>query len=113
MSAPAVFTATKIYDAVVGDDRYQKSLPEQTDFGHKAFNHTFARKLIDCSNSTAKTHLDQLADEGILESTASKNRRRQGKRIFYRFVPGLKPPFGVRNPFSSLPTVDEIAADCS
>lgn len=114
----AAETGELLYEAIVKKSDYQKTLPDHSTFGKRAFTRRDAEEITQLSYNTIKDHLAQLEGEGIIESLVvdAANRkalvRRQGRQIHFRFANTRSPPFGIVNLFSNLPTTEEIATDC-
>lgn len=118
LSPAAADTAGNIFDAI-NDNGYQQTIPDNSGFGKKSFTTRIVTELTGFSYNTVKKHLKQLEDEGIIESLVVSSSKRnaicrgRGRQIYFRFVNNRSPPFGVSNPYDSLPTPDEIAGDCT
>lgn len=111
-------TGTTLFEAV-RDPNYELTIPDNSEFGNKAFTRRFAESKTGFTYNTVKEHLNQLELEGVIESlivTAGQRHsiiRGRGRQIYYRFTNGRSPPFGVKSPFFGLPDLCTIAGDCS
>jgi hypothetical protein len=119
LSPHAAETGEILYDEIVCDSEYQLSIPDNSDFGVKGFTRKTATKATGFSYNTVKNHLEQLEDEGVLESLVVRSIqkgslvRKQGRQIYFKFANARSPPFGTNSPFTRLPTVKKIAEDCT
>jgi hypothetical protein len=108
VSPRALDVADVIYEALK-DNNYQRSVPDHSKEGNKWFRRAEAVNWTGLSYTVVKSHLAELEDEGLLRSTIAETDRRQGREIHYRFNESRAPPFAWRNPFVSLPTLDELS----
>ena len=106
VSPKALESADVIYGALK-DKNYQRSVPDRSTEGNKWFRRFEAMSWTGLSYTAVKSHLAELEDEGLLRSTRAETDRRQGREIHYRFNDSRAPPFSWRNPFSSLPDLDQ------
>jgi DNA-binding transcriptional ArsR family regulator len=111
LSPYAVDTAEILYKAIVLNANYQLTVPSHSELGKKLFTRRDAEQITGLSYNTVKSHMSELEDEGILESTRVESKREKGKQIFFRF--NGHPPFGVAALYKRLPSQDTIAADDS
>lgn len=112
-SAYAIETANAVYEATEANADYQEVVPDHSPLGRKVFTRRYAQKITGLSYNSVKSHLDELEDAGILESTVIPARRERGKQIYFRFLEGRAPPFGLSSPYQALPQPERIAADCT
>jgi len=112
-SAYAIETAEALYDATEGAPGYQQTVPGCSDLGQKVFTRRRAQEITGLSYNSVKSHLSELEDAGILESTVIPGKRERGKQIYFRFLEGRAPPFGLSSPYQDLPSPERIAADCT
>lgn len=112
-SAYAIETAEVLYQATEANAGYQKEAPDHSPLGRKLFTRRDAQKITGLSYNSVKTHLSELEDAGILESTVIPVERERGKQIHFRFLEGRAPPFGLSSPYQDLPPAERIAADCT
>lgn len=113
LSPYSVGTGELLYDAVVANDDYQQTVPSLSHLGQKLFTRNDAQQITGLSYNTVKSHLAELEDEGIIESTVVSARRERGRQIYFRFHRCNSLPFETENPFSRLPDKIEIEGDCS
>lgn len=119
LSPHAAETGEILYDEISCNSKYQLSIPDNSDFGMKGFTRKTAMKATGFSYNTVKDHLAKLEGEGVLESLVvtptqkGKLNRKQGRPIYFKFANARSPPFGTNSPFTRLPTVEEIAEDCT
>ena len=119
LSPYAAETGEILYYETFCDPKYQQTVPDNSEFGNKAFTRNFAKDVTGFSYNTVKDHLAKLEGEGVLKSlvvtTIRKGSlvRRQGLQIYYTFTNSRSPPFGANSPFTRLPTPEEIAVDYS
>ena len=119
LSPYAAETGALLYEAFAANPNHQKTIPDNSDFGNKAFTRQQAVTESGHSYNTVKDHLRRLEEEGIIESMAVHEQRkhsrvrRQGVQLYFRFTNARSPPFGTSNPFASLPTEEQIAEECN
>ena len=117
LSPQSLETADVLFDQFVTNGEYQNSVPDNSDLGRKVFTRQVAAKATGLSYNTIKAHLSCLEQNGILESRVVSTSQRhslnrgQGRQIYFKFQESRAPPFTQENPFSLLPTPDEIAKD--
>jgi hypothetical protein len=111
LSPYAVDTAEILYEAIVLNPNYQLTVPDHSRLGQKLFTRRDAEQIAGLSYNTVKSHMSELENEGILESTRVESQREKGRQIFFRF--NGHPPFGVAAHYERLPSQDRIAADDS
>lgn len=118
LSPSAAETAAALHEAIVLNATYQRSIPDNSGFGAKAFTRQHAANVSGLSYNTIKQHLKQLENEGIIESIAVNEHRnqsrvrRQGVQLYFRFNQTRSPPFFSNSQFGCLPTAEDIAANC-
>jgi hypothetical protein len=104
ISASTIKTAEIIYAHVYADD-YQLALPDRSGEGHHWFTRNHTVEWTQLGYTTAKKHLDELVDDGLVVASVDRNNREHGRIIHYRFADGRAPPFGWSNPFEALPAI--------
>lgn len=104
VSAQAIETAERIHVRVYAGD-HQLALPDHSSAGHHWFTRDHAVKWTQLGYTTAKKHLSELEDDGLVVSTVDRNNREQGRIIHFRFAEDRAPPFDWTNPFAALPTL--------
>lgn len=102
VSADAIETAERIHAHVYAGD-HQLALPDHSSEGHHWFTRKHVVKWTQLGYTTAKKHLNELEDDGLVVSTVDRNNRERGRIIYYRFAEDRAPPFDWTNPFAALP----------
>jgi DNA-binding transcriptional ArsR family regulator len=107
VSPRALESAEVIYESLK-ENNYQRAVPDRSTEGNKWFRRSEASGWTGLGYTAVKSHLAELEDEGLLRATLAETDRKQGREIHYRFVESRSPPFAWRNPFSSLPELDQL-----
>lgn len=105
LSARAIEIAEVIFDAVQ-DASHQCSLPDRSVEGNKWFRRSDVVEWTGLSYTAVKKYLNELKEEEVLRSTEGVSNRARGRQIHFRFLDVRAPPFGWRNPFAELPTLE-------
>jgi len=104
LTPQALLTGESLYKAV-HESTKRLELPDLSQHGEKWFTRLDAMHWTGLAYNTAKKHLGELEDEGIVTATVAENNRERGRQIHYRFLDGREPPFEWRNPFERLPNL--------
>jgi hypothetical protein len=109
LSPYALSSAYTLFERIQANGAYSMTIAGESKFGNKAFDRAVAKDVLGICYNTTKKHLQQLEDEGIVETSVLCSKRKRGQHIFFRFKRGRDPPFVSQNPFELLPDPHEIA----